>query len=125
VIGKITDDVTLPVIGAIDQVGGIERRLAIRIVGIGLAHGVENRGGGEGGHRLRQEGNFMFGVLQQQRLDLIGGVIAGGARTGHHQFRLLQHLLARIAHQELVGQVRDDHATGSKEDQQNQVELRK
>ncbi len=81
---------------------------------------VEGGGGPVGGNDLGEEDVVLCHGLEEQRLQLVGGVLAGGTGAGHHEFGLLENLVAGIVDEKGMGDRRDDgQGNGDEKDEQD------
>ena len=59
----------------------------------------------------------------EDRADFLVGVAEGGLGTGGHEPGLLEHLLAGVVHEEVVGKVGDERHAEAENDNQDEIEL--
>jgi hypothetical protein len=121
VLAKMTDDVDLPALGAVAQVGRVDRRLLVHVLRKTLAQVVEVLGRRVGGHGLRQE--LVAHLRVEQRLDL--GVCIGPHRQRglHHDAGVLPGLVAGILLQQVVGHVERCGQPDQEHEYQDEIEL--
>ena len=124
-VAKGFDDVGFPVDGAVLKIGGIERRLLVHVLGELLAQAGEGDGGSVGGDDLGEEVVLHGRGRDEERLELLGGVVTNGACALHHEFRLLDDLGACVVNKEGVGDPGDDGETDGNEGNDDKVEFEK
>src|SRR5262249_55729467 len=98
-----------------------EGRLLVAVVGELLANVVELLGRGVRRDRLRPE--FVLHLRREERPHLGAGIGSRGERRLHHEASVLQHLIARVALEQVA---RDDCGDGEpdgEDQQEHQVEL--
>ena len=119
-VAEVLDEVSLPVGGAVAEVGGVEGGFLIGVVGIVLLDVVEDGGGGEEGNGLRKEGSVEVAGLGEVGSDGLFRVDAGrscasGEQAGFAKDRVLSLLLEEGAGFE----VRQNESEGEDADKQN------
>ena len=121
IVAESVDDVCLPILRPVRQIGRIERGLAIREprnVRLDLGEVLLRRIGGHG-----RWDEFSVTLRGEERHEFLHRVGTDRVRRRHHDARVLQDALARIVEVYTVQHDDGDEISGRKRSQYRQIEL--